>query len=84
MKKAKKIITLVICIIVVCTSIGVFVRDYNNTIHKEEIYYMKSNENIISQIKRTFELNNVIDSSSVCVLVSTELFSKETVKRDGV
>lgn len=84
MKKAKKIIALVICIIVVCTSIGVFVWDYNSTIHSEEIYYVKSNETIISRIKNPMGLSNIIDSSEVCVLVSTELFRKETVKRDGV
>ncbi len=84
MKKAKKIIALVICIIVVCTSIGVFVWDYNSTIHSEEIYYVKSKENVISLIKKPLELNEVVDSSAVCVLVSTDLFKKETVKREGV
>lgn len=84
MKKAKKIIALVVCIIVVCASIGVFVWDYNSTIHREEIYYVKSKENVISLIKKPMELNEVVDSSAVCVLVSTDLFKKETVKRDGI
>ncbi len=85
MKKRKALVVSLSCLIVVCFCVSVFAYIKNtNTLHKEEIRYMQTNENLVSQIKESKELSETVDSSAVCVLVSTEIFSKETVKRDGI
>ena len=85
MKNRKGLVIALSCLIVVCLCVSIFAYIKNtNTIHREEIRYMQTNENLVSQVKESKELSKTVDSSAVCVLVSTELFSKKTVKRDGI